>query len=308
MCGIISAKNLIDDKPVNNLVKFLYFNQKSRGIDGFGFIGLNKQRLDTYRALDEPGFLEFLDRYQYDELILHHRLPTSTENTLNTTHPFVIAYQAKKYYFIHNGVITNSQKLKARHELQGISYASQQKDKSFNDSETLAWEFVLWLNNKQKSIQAQGSAAFICLETDKMTNKALRLYFSRNSGSPLRAYLDNTLLVLTSEGNWGGEVKTNRLYYFDYQTKQIIKGKKLNIEPGYTSSYYWCDSLNWETEPLEWELFGLQAEIKDLEQEQGYLISSGELLRAQELEDELDELRAEVKDLERVLKQAQLPF
>ena len=162
MCGIIYSKNLQDEKAINTLVKIIYQNQKSRGNKGFGFIGMNARRLDTYRSIDENGILRYLNRNPYDEILLHHRLPTSTPNTLQTTHPFVLSHEGSRYYFIHNGVIVNSIELKNHHYKQGIRYTSMDNMGKFNDSEALAWEFVLSLQQNDEQLAARGSAAFIC--------------------------------------------------------------------------------------------------------------------------------------------------
>jgi glutamine phosphoribosylpyrophosphate amidotransferase len=119
MCGIIYAKNLIDNHPVSNLVKILYQNQKERGQQGFGFVGLNKEQISTYRATDEKGIIKYLNDYQHDEIIFHHRLPTSTSNTIKSTHPFIIDVENKRYYFMHNGIIQNADKLKEKHSKKG---------------------------------------------------------------------------------------------------------------------------------------------------------------------------------------------
>jgi hypothetical protein len=292
------VKNLIDDKPVNNLVKFLYFNQKDRGQEGYGFVGMNINRLDTYRATTEAGFLGFLDACHYDEVLLHHRLPTSTKNTLQTTHPFVIEWNGKEYYFVHNGIISNSDELRARHQKLGLIYNSLDKVKqSFNDSEALAWEFILWLHGEQKTVRAQGSAAFICLETDRQTRKAQKLYFYCNSGSPLRAYRDKTLLVLTSEGNWGTPVPPDEVWYYDYINRGIAKYKDLTIE----EAWYWHS--NWDQpadyQPVgEFEIADFQKEIMELSCERDYLISKGEYIKAEELDEEIDYLNEELAELQ----------
>jgi len=76
MCGIIYAKNLKDNQPVNNLIKILYQNQKSRGQLGFGFVGMNSKGIDTYRAISEKEIMQYLNDNQYSEIIFHHRNPT----------------------------------------------------------------------------------------------------------------------------------------------------------------------------------------------------------------------------------------
>jgi predicted glutamine amidotransferase len=169
MCGIIYAKNLIGDRPVNNLVKILYQNQKDRGQQGFGFVGLSRKRIGTYRATGERGIMKYLSACQYDEIIFHHRFPTSTHNTLKSTHPFVIEMDDKRYYFAHNGIVQNADELEEKHSRKGITYSSAE-GADFNDSEALAWDVCLWLSKKQQKIEAKGSVAFLCLEVDKRTN------------------------------------------------------------------------------------------------------------------------------------------
>ena len=296
MCGIISAKNLINDSPVNDVVKFLYFNQKERGHEGYGFIGLNKQQLDTYRSTTEQAFLGLLDKYQYDEVILHHRLPTSTDNTLASTHPFVITYKGERYYFCHNGIVLNDDELQVKHSKLGIRYLSYEKNtRAINDSEALAWEFVLWLHDQQKNIEAYASAAFICLVTNADTNRAQRLYFYCNSGSPLKIYRDKTLLVISSEANWGREVPENQLYYYDYSSKQIVKDKKLVIENSYFSD-------NWWSKNDDWDLSGIGDDIEELEQRREYLIRTGDFQTAAELDSELEYLWQEYAEVNQALK------
>jgi predicted glutamine amidotransferase len=296
----------MDDKPVNNLVKFLYFNQKERGKEGYGFVGLNASRLDTYRATTEAGFLGFLDDYHYDEVILHHRLPTSTGNTLQTTHPFVIERHGKEYYFVHNGIIANSDELQAGHERQGIVYSSlDEKKLTFNDSEALAWEFILWLHGEQKTVQAQGSAAFVCLETDRQTRRAQKLYFYCNAGSPLKVYRDKTLLVLASEGNWGMPVQRDKVWYYDYARRKIAKYKDLAIEERYSWQRHWYQFA--EYEPVgDWETADFKREIAELTCERDYLIRTGDYEIAEELQDEIDYLGEELAELQ--LQEARVDF
>ncbi len=298
MCGIISVKNLVDDKPVNHLVKFLYFNQKERGQEGYGFVGLNASRLDTYRATTEAGFLGFLDAYPYDEVILHHRLPTSTENTIAATHPFVLKRHGKVYYFLHNGVIGNSAELQARHARRGLPYASLDvRQQSFNDSEALAWEFILWLTGEEKSVRAQGSAAFLCLEVEGKSNKAQRLYFYRNASAALRVYRDKTVLVVTSEGNWGLPVKPGKVWYYDYASRKIKASRELAIAESrlwlptpYQASVHGASS--------EWQTASLKRELAELSCERDYLICGGDYREAEELQDEIDYLSYELAGLE----------
>ena len=288
MCGIISAKNLKDSHPVNELVKIYYQNQKGRGQQGFGFIGLSKERIDTYRATNERGIMKYLNQYQYDEIIFHHRMPTSTQNTLKGTHPFITEMAGKRYYFMHNGHIQNAEELKQRHSKRGIAYSSIGKD-GFNDSEALAWDFCLWLNNQQAKVEAEGSVAFACLEVSKETSRAERLYFYRNSGAQLRIYRDKTLFLLASEGSYP-LIRENRLYFWDYQEGQIKRSKALNVQMSshLSSDRYGCS------------YFVEKPEIGDviaaLEQERDYLLSVGKYSEAEVTEEEIEDLRDRLRE------------
>jgi len=305
LCGIIYAKNLVSNHPVNNLLKILYQNQKYRGQQGFGFVGLNAGRIDIYRATDEKCIIKYLNEYHYDEIIFHHRLPTSTENTLKSTHPFLIEIADKKYYFMHNGIIQNADELKEKHSRRGIVYASLlersegKEGTSFNDSEALAWDFCLWLNNKKKKIEAEGSVAFVCLETDKETNQALKLYFYRNDAAPLKIYKDKTLFLLASEGGYA-ETKKNWLYFWDYQKRHIRRCKFLEIKnPNVFSfnkyDYYFDDGIdNSEFNPL-----AIKDEIMVLEQERDYLLSVGKHIDAEAVDDEIEELKDQLKEIKK---------
>jgi hypothetical protein len=316
MCGIISVKNLKDNHPVNNLVKILYENQKERGQQGFGFVGLNKERIDIYRATLEEGIMKFLNEEQYDEIIFHHRLPTSTQNTLKSTHPFIIEMESKRYYFMHNGIIQNADTLKENHERNGIVYKSlalelPQSGRSegkegvgFNDSEALAWDFCLWLNNKQEKIKAQGSVAFVCLETNKETNWAQKLYFYRNNEASLKIYKDNTLLLLASEGKYP-PIKKNWLYFWDYQKRHIRRYKFLEIKNlnlfsfnryyGYYDYPYFDDEI--DEENIKLALLEIKDNIAALEQERDELLSAGRHIEAEAVDEKIDDLKDQLKEM-----------
>lgn len=287
MCGIIYAKNLVDDGPVNNLVKALYQNQKDRGQQGFGFAGLNANRIDTYRAISEKGILNYLNEHQYSEIMFHHRFPTSTQNTLKSTHPFITKIGDKRYYFVHNGIIQNADDLKEKHAKQGITYLSEQ-GADFNDSEALAWDFCLWLSNKQRKMAALGSVALVCLEVEKRTNRAKKLYFYRNNKVPLKIYKDKTLFLLTSAGNYTS-IKRNWLYFWDYQTRQIRRYKLLKVECPATVSFYMYNRY-----PIDSEVEA-EAIIQSLEQDLNRALTVGDYVRAEEIEDEIADLKVRLE-------------
>lgn len=265
MCGIIYTKALAGNAPVNNLIKILYQNQKNRGTQGFGFVGMNSKSIGTYRAISEKRIIQYLNANQYSEILFHHRNPTSTQNTLKSIHPFIIKLNGRSYYFVHNGMVLNDAELQVEHRKRNITYESEE-DGVFNDSEALAWDFCLWLNGEQKQMRANGSVAFVCLETDEK-NRAVKLYFYRNAEAPLRVYMDKTLLVLSSEGSYP-LVRENRLYYWNYQSGQILKMGDLKIVClGVYDAYM-------EEDDLDYAVI-LRGELRELGQERDHLISVG---------------------------------
>lgn len=282
MCGIIYAKNLRGSDPVNSLVKILYQNQRDRGQQGFGFVGMNSKSISAYRATDEVGIMGYLNENLYDEVLFHHRNPTSTQNTLNSTHPFVIQLNNKSYYFVHNGIVQNDDELQAGHISRGIAYKSEEEG-AFNDSEALAWDFCLWLNGHQERMIARGAVAMVCLETDEK-NHARRLYFYRNAEAPLRIYRDRTLLVISSEGNYP-LVRENRLYYWDYSAGKVCKSRGLSI--ACPSVYDICFDENLEDM--------IRAELLDLKRERDYLISVGNHEEADYLDEQIMGLAYQLK-------------
>jgi len=285
MCGIIYAKNLTGKEPVNNLIKVLYQNQRGRGQQGFGFVGLNAEQIDTYRATGEKGIMKYLNGYQYDEILFHHRNPTSTQNTLKSTHPFIIKLNGRSYYFVHNGIIQNDNELQREHYRRNIAYKSHE-DGLFNDSEALAWDFCLWLNGEQPQMQAVGAVAFVCLETDEK-NRAAKLYFYRNSSAPLRIYRDKTLLVISSDGNYPA-VRENCLYCWDYQSRQVLKMAELKIAcPNFYDVYIDDDTPDYEVM--------LHSELRALEQERDHLVSVGNYEEAEYIEEEMMDLTYQLK-------------
>jgi len=253
MCGIIYYKDFRSGKTVNHQVLNQYLKQKQRGHEGFGFVGISKKNLLICRAIKEQGIKSHLRKYPLSEILFHHRMPTSTANTLKTTHPILVSrplYQ-HKYYLIHNGIIHNASELKKKHEQMGITYITTQlslhrnlweKHKGyyeFNDSESLAHEVALFLEGKQGKIEAEGDVAFICLETDR-NNNALKLHFARNHGSPLEMKKNSCCLILASQNVSHQDIPPNKFYTYDYRTQKITHHE---IElPEY--EYFPCYSSN----------------------------------------------------------------
>lgn len=234
MCGIIYAKNLLDSSPVNQVVKSLYINQKDRGSDGFGFVGLSSEEYGLYKALKEKELVKYINKHLFDEILFHHRFPTSTANALNAAHPFEIDYNKKTYYFIHNGIINNPEALKAEHDELGLKYSSFVGN-TFNDSEALAYAFVLSLNGVKTKTTPTGSAALVCLQVDQKTKRAERLYFYTNGESPLKMYRDKSIFIISSET--GNDITPNKLYFFQYSNRRVYEQKTTFDVPSFKFNY-----------------------------------------------------------------------
>ena len=165
-------------------------------------------------------------------IIAHHRQPTSTENKLHQTHPILVQNNILEniYLFIHNGIITNHDELRKKHIELGFQYQTDCYEKAYyngkpelkwNDSESLAIEIALFIENQSKIVETDNAAAFIVLQMDKKTGKAKQVFFGRNKfGNPLNMSKTRGKLRISSEGE-GGEVKENILYSFNIKDKTM---------------------------------------------------------------------------------------
>lgn len=157
-----------------------------------------------------------------DILLLHHRYPTSTINEKKAAHPFNTGdyFGSTKYILAHNGVIRNSKELKKEHEKLGIRYQSVLSDGTFNDSESLLWDFALTIEGKQREMKATGDMAIICMKLKN--NKPIKLLFGKNSGRPLKMDRSEIGLFLSSEGE-GEDIDTDTLYSYYYKNRRLYK-------------------------------------------------------------------------------------
>ena len=223
MCGIVYCKRF-DGQPVDKFVRGIYFNQKERGIRGYGFLSVDKMKYN--RAKWEQEIFHDMKGIKSSEILFHHRSPTSTKNSEMTAHPIFTddpVYQYN-YYMVHNGIIYNHRELKKKHENDfGIRYSTREIQDGVevhNDSEALMHELILSIegrdNKTPKNIEAYGSVAFVLLQMNK-SGKPLRLYFGRNS-SPLEIVtVDNLLMIASNLGyQEAKEVNKDILYHFDY--------------------------------------------------------------------------------------------
>ena len=212
---------MANGKNANLDIKRVYFNQKKRGINGFGFLTIDK---GTYhRAKYEHEILGLLHKNPGCEILFHHRNPTSTINTDNTAHPICSNdnFPDHKYYLVHNGVIRNAATLYTKHTDAGLKYSSivgegEYHRPIFNDSESLLLELASIIDGGKTldKFTAYGSMAFIMLQTDNY-GRPLNLYYGRNEGSPLKIKSDADKVVIASDID-GAEITADKLNKFCY--------------------------------------------------------------------------------------------
>lgn len=235
MCGICYVKR-VDGKSARKMVEKRYKLQKSRGTEGFGYVAIDDNFIVNYvRCRTEKGILKKLEAESANEIMFHHRFPTSTPNFRQCAHPIKVSNPKLMYdyYLIHNGVIFNDDVLKEKHEKEGFVYNTQvvnrwfngteviEEESKYNDSESLAIELAQDLDKDAKGIDVRGTVAFIMLQVDKATKETVKLFFARNYGSPLVYDIDEGHYVaITSEGK-GKIVLPNVLHSFDYRTNAV---------------------------------------------------------------------------------------
>lgn len=198
---------------------------------------MNNGRVFTKRSTTEKGIIEKLIRCQSNAILFHHRTPTSTDNVIESCHPFVVDTDKGKIILVHNGVIHNAQALFKEHKELGIEYKSLAGDE-FNDSESLAIDFARYISGEQKELKAHGWIAFIAYQTNK-ENEIEKIYFGKGTTAELNMKFTNKFLSVGSEVE-GKEIKSNRLYIFDVKTKKL-NSRKLEIRSYYQESSYQGD-------------------------------------------------------------------
>ena len=239
MCGIVYSKSFTG-KPVNNTIVNRYTDQRARGSEGFGFYVPQTDRL-THNPR-EGRILSLLKRDKADEVLFHHRFPTSTANVRNSCHPFSTKDTFdSNYIVVHNGVLQNEYELKTEHDALGYSYISEQDNGTFNDSEALAYDLARYFEGETDKITARGSIAFIAIKRDNR-GKPTKLFFGRNSGNPLQMKHTANSLTLSSEGE-GESIKPNMVYCYDYDTGEITKRSTVIPMTEYKS--YGYDYSSW---------------------------------------------------------------
>lgn len=240
MCGIAYVKRK-DNKPARKMTLKRYRLQKTRGQQGYGYVSAKDNVIvNIGRSEDEEGIEKIMKDDVANEILFHHRFPTSTPNFIEATHPIRVNNSTLKYeyYVVHNGIIHNDEFLKEAHEKLGFLYTTEIKKKwitrdtiytsnYFNDSEALAVEIALVLEGKKEKIEARGSIAFIAYRVNIKDQKLEGVYYGRNFGNPLIVNDKDDFITITSEGS-GSPVIADTLCRLDPVTN-IITEKKLDI-------------------------------------------------------------------------------
>jgi glucosamine 6-phosphate synthetase-like amidotransferase/phosphosugar isomerase protein len=185
------------------------------------------------RATEGYKFMWDIHQNPVRAMLLHHRIPTSSDNKLKQTHPFLVDNGSLqfKYLLVHNGVIRNDDELKKEHESLGFIYTTENGIK-FNDSECVAIEVARFIEGQIDIVGTKGSNAFMCLQINKKTEKVTQIFFGRNEGNPLNMSKTRNKMIVSSAGP-GVEVKPFKLYgcKLDAEMKLSKKTMKFAIDP-----------------------------------------------------------------------------
>lgn len=256
MCGIIAAfsttvkngkKNETNAFKVNDMIVNQYQDQFERGQRGFGIIRIDKKKkIELDRACEPTKFLLDLYMKPSEMIIAHHRTPTSTDNKIDQTHPMFVSNKSLQYdyYVVHNGMISNDTELYDKHIELGFKYTTEYsedygyqgsyKKKKFNDSEALAIELALFIENKVEAVGTENAAAFIILQVNKKSNIAEKVFFGRNGySSVLNMLKEKGKMMISSKGE-GDEVPVNILWSFKLNDPLMeLDSKKIEFKKPY---------------------------------------------------------------------------
>lgn len=294
MCGIIAAFNKGKNKqPVNKLIIEQYQNQIHRGEEGFGILFIDKDnKIKMERSVRDSKAIADLYLNPSEKIIFHHRLPSSSENVMSQTHPIEVESGTlkHKYYVIHNGVISNSdERLEIQENELGFHITTkvgEGKNEIMNDSEALAIDIVRFIEGQTDKVKSTGSAAFIALQVEIGSNKALKVFYGRNDRNPLKLAMSQDKIELSSEGK-GVSIKKNILYSFDLETFKI--NKKKMVIPEWQETY--------PPSKYDWRDIGCSGYNKDEKEEKVEEIDTKETM-VEEFNEKVDDIIDEVTELE----------
>lgn len=255
MCGIIAVRRW-DGISAKKVAMRLYRKQKERGQEGFGFISMLGNKIEKFRKSEsETPILKELQETIGTDVVFHHRKPTSTPNFWEAAHPIHVSHPMLKYdYFVvHNGSLleADSKRFKESHDKLGFEYktlirqcwetrngARRYGDEKWNDSEAFAIELAIDLDGPMKTMRGTwGKIAFVCIQYDKVNNKAVKMYWGRNNGSPLFFRQTDRYYAITSVGE-GKEIDNDVLYSYDYASNKYEDRKYDLGYSSYSKGYY----------------------------------------------------------------------
>lgn len=256
MCGIIgclskSPNKKIHSSRVSQYIIDQFQDQFKRGREGFGLTEIYEDGwVNILRATTEPKMLMDLYRTEVKHLILHHRNPTSSVNTLDQTHPITIEHDELQFVWNvnHNGTISNKDELREAHLKLGYVYLTEYKETTyagstyglpkFNDTEAFAIELARFLEGKTDNIKARGGYAFIATCSDK---KGLikKIYIGGNGYGTLNLSDTGSMYQFASEERGGVAIPDDTAVRFDAvyspneedKTKQSLTGFEMVKEP-----------------------------------------------------------------------------
>lgn len=157
-------------------------------------------------------------------ILFHHRTPTSTENVIESCHPFTVKIKTGKIILAHNGVVYNTDEMFKKHKKLGIKYSSySSKTKKFNDSECLAVDFARYIEGSQDKLEVEGWIAFIAFELNKR-DELVNVYFGKNRAAELNFYFASNALSIGSE-IIGKEVEDDILYTYNILSGELLKNE-----------------------------------------------------------------------------------
>jgi len=125
MCGVIGVE-VWNVKKLKTELRWVFNNQRSRGVQGFG-VGLRsgasgkmyRERTTTEKGIFNSDIWGMVE--EGDHLIFHHRIPTTTYNAIKCNHP--ISNEGGDLLLVHNGHVAmkHAEKLQLSHAFETLT-------------------------------------------------------------------------------------------------------------------------------------------------------------------------------------------
>ena len=222
MCGLVGILSQEGGEENQDFIMNQFQEQVSRGEKGFGLIEAGKDKIKVKRAVSGYKAMVDVARANSPILLFHHRQPTSTDNTIQQTHPILVSHEelAYDYLIMHNGIIRNSTALYKKHTeelgyvyttktLEVTQYGSYYQTEKFNDTEAMAIELARYLDKLIPEVTIEGSMAFMGVRVNKKTRKAHSVFWGHNGSNPLRVKIEGKTIKMASELTEGENAEEN---------------------------------------------------------------------------------------------------